>query len=251
MKADFNGDLRRRMEEAVLLPVDHPARQELHELASAHGERSQREWCAVQNENEQLLDELQRISAPPGLKDRLLLIPAATPRRSRVWMKSMLAAAAVLAVITTVVVSIVLRPGTDSFDQSIAHVASLVAADHTARPHLTVLASNPREAIENLQPNAPFRVDLTTTPGAATLVGGRICSFDEGPLVYTRWKGPRGDISMYQLRLADFALPANLPPRAAGQNQADDPGECRVRMWSDDHFAYAIVVDGASADTGL
>jgi len=253
MQADFNGDLRRRIEEAALLPSDHPMRRDACDHVSEHGDGARQVWRDVQQENESLLVELHEVPAPSGLQERLLIIPQNVRRRSRAWKRSIFAAAAVLVLAMTVVPGLLMHPGAEAIDASVVHVASLVADDHSARSQLTVVTSDPRQLFQELQPKAPFPIDLTTTPAAATLVGARICSFGEGPLIYTRWSTTKGDLSMYQLRLSDFGVPPNLPPQEVRQDQPGDRGarrRCRVRLWSDDLFAYAIVVDDEPADSG-
>jgi len=244
MNADFDGEMTRRMDEASLLPADHPRRQQVRDEVAAAGDSVQQQWLELQRENEELASHLQEVTPPSGLTDRLLRIPEASPRRP-MRVRVMLAAAAAIIIISAAAVIAIVQPASQQSDRAVSQLASLVAQDHMAQPKLTVVESDWNDAVASLQSSSPFRIQLPSKPDGAALVGARICSFDDGPLVYSRWTDVRGNaLSVYQLRLSDFGIPAHLPPKTiiphSGTASADP---CRVRLWSDDDFAYAVVTN--------
>ena len=243
MKIDFDGELRRRMEDACLLPSDHPIQREVRDEIADAGDREQQEWLELQRVNEELRLELHDVTPPNGLERRLMGIPLSSALHPRLLRVPRGAISAVL-VISAVLAVMMIWPRGSSTDGSIARLASLVAQDHSARPELTVLADELQRAVERLQPIAPFEIRLKVVPVAATLIGGRICHFVEGPLILTRWQASDHELSMYQLRLADFGIPPNLPQREINSSADHEKKiHCLVRLWSDEQFAYAIVTD--------
>lgn len=248
MKGDFDGELMRRMEEVSLLSSDHPKRQEVREAVASAGGWAEKEWLRLQAEPERLRGLLLDVTAPAGLEQRLLDIPSNMNRRLR-RLRWPFGAAAALLMVAAVVAVMSVRPFGDSADRALVRIASLVAADHMKRPELTVAAADEQRLVAALQARAPFKVRVPTAVANGSPVGGRICRFDEGPLVLTRWRRGDHEISMYQIRLADFGLPPNLPRQEIDPpDQGSVAGLCRVRLWSDDQFAYATVADAAWAD---
>lgn len=251
MKGDFTGELRRRMDEVCLLGPEHPDHQEvLTEVAKA-GDWAKQEWLNLHQENEHLRIALCEVALPGGLDPRLMEIPAtlkqcANPFRLR---QSLVAAIAAMLMIAGLIAVILNWPDAAPVEDSMRHVASLVADDHSSHPELTFKASDPSRITAMLEPNAPFPVRLGIPLKGANLVGGRICKFKEGPLVLTRWQTGGQEISMYQLRCADFGLPPNQPQRELNPTFADErPVSCRVTLWTDDQFAYAMVADVVTED---
>ena len=250
MKGDFDGELRRRMHDATMLPPSHPIQQEVRRDIAAAGDWAQEEWLELQRESEEGRLALHAVTLPAGFEQRLLDIPNTSVQRHRRRRFPFPAVAAVL-MIAAVSAVVVTWLHLQSAERSITRVVSLVAIDHSSRPELMVLADETRHIVERMQPSAPVEIRLTAAPIAATLIGGRICSFDEGPLILTRWHTAEHEISLYQLRLADFGLAPNLPQREIDAPAGDeDTRHCRVRLWSDDHFAYAIVTDAPASDNG-
>lgn len=250
MKGDFTGDLRRRMEEACLLPAiksdplgDPTHRRLLDDIASA-GDWATAEWAELHRENERLRVMLRDVPTPEGLESRLLDIPATARMASRSFRGWLGLAAAVFLLVGLGAVVMQWR-SVSITNNSIAHVAALVAHDHESHPELVVETSDPVEAIRSLQPQAPFDIRLAGAPAGAELVGARICTFAEGPLVYSRWRGQDGEFSLYQIRLADFDLPQDLPERVVQSGSGQDAGRCHIRVWTDNQFAYAIVHDAS------
>ena len=250
MKGDFDGELRRRMHDATMLPPDHPIQQQVRRDVTDAGDWAQEEWLELQRESEEVRLALRAVTLPAGLEQRLLDIPNTSVQRHRRRRFPFAAVAAVL-IIVAVWATVVSWPHAQSTERFITRVASLVAIDHSSRPELTVLVDDTRGIMEQMQPIAPFEIRLTAAPIAATLIGGRICRFDEGPLMLTRWRAGGRELSLYQLRLADFGLAPNLPRREIDAPTGErDTRHCRVRLWSDDHFAYAIVSDGPAPEDG-
>jgi len=243
MKADFDGQLTRRMEDAAMLPPEHPMRSEVERDVREAGPWAQRQWEALLRENDALRHRLAEPTLPAGLEDRLLRIPETAPKRWRTVPAPALAAA-VIALLAIVSLLVVNRSHDARHTDTIAGLAALIAADHSSHPELTVRTDDPEHIIDQLKDNAPFEIHPAVAPASATLLGARICRFEQGPLVYMRFIDAGEEISMYQLRLSDFNIPANLAARnIMSASTTDRPAKCRVRLWSDQRFAYAIVRD--------
>lgn len=242
------------MEEASLLSaappnaVDDAARGQLLDDIAAAGDWALQEWAELHRENERLRVMLRDVSPPEGLESRLFAIPTTSRMRRHALRRPLGLAAAILLLLT--VGAVVMKwqgapPGGTRTDSTIAHVVALVAHDHELRPTLVVETSDPLEAARALETKAPFDVRLVGAPIGAELLGARVCSFPEGPLVYSRWRdvvGQDDELSLYQIRLSDFDLPPDLPPQEIRSGESG--GRCRIRLWSDGQFAYAIVRDG-------
>lgn len=236
------------MRDATMLPPDHPIQEQVRRDITEAGDWAREEWLELQRESEDVRLTLLTVTQPTGLEQRLLDIPMTSAQRRR-----RVPFVAVAAVLLIVAVSAVVMnwPLVQSSEQSITRVASLLAIDHSSRPELTVLADEEQGVVEKMQPIAPFEIRLTAAPAAATLIGGRICRFDEGRLILTRWITDGHELSLYQFRLADFGLAPHLPKREIDALSGDEnKGHCRVRLWSDDQFAYAIVSDAPAPDNG-
>ena len=250
MKGDFDGELRRRMHDATMLPPDRPIQQRVRRDIADAGNWAHEEWLELQQESAEVRLALHAVALPTGLEQRLLDIPMTSAQRHR---RRRVPFAAVAAVLMIVAVSalVVSWSHESSTNRSITRVASLMAIDHASRPELTILADETWGIVEQMQPIAPFEIRLAAAPIGATLIGGRICRFDAGPLILTRWHTAERELSLYQLRLADFGLAPNIPRREIDTFAGDeDKGHCRVRLWSDDHFAYAIVSDAPVPEDG-
>ncbi len=252
MKGDFAGDLRRRMEEVCLLPTDatdEPARKQLLDEIAAAGDWAMQEWAELHRENERLRVMLRDVSPPEGFESRLLAIAATSRTRRHALHRPLGLAAAILMLLTAGVIVMTWRGAPSATESTVAHVVALVARDHDSRPKLVVETSDPIEATRSLESKAPFDIRLVGAPAGAELVGARVCSFPEGPLVYSRWRDVGGEdeeLSLYQIRLSDFGLPPDLPPQELRSSEAG--GRCRIRLWSDNQFAYAVVRDGPTQE---
>jgi hypothetical protein len=243
MKPDFTGELRRRMEEAVLLPADHAEYSAVLEAIAQAGDWAAQDWAALHGENELLRARLQAVHPPEGLEARLLAIPTVgAPRSLRMGVPAVLAAAVI--VILAVAAAWLPRLSAPAADPAIALVAHRMVEDHLSDPHLTIETSDPAAAAAALESTAPFEFRVVPPAAGAALIGARICSFPEGPLILTRWRRDDHQVSVYQIRLADFGVPPNLPPREivpAGTSGA--AATCRVTLWTDDRFIHAVVRD--------
>lgn len=236
------------MDEACLLPsdaVDDPTRQLLDEIAAA-GDWAVQHWAELHRENERLRVMLRDVSPPEGIESRLLAIPMTSRMRRHALRRPLGLAAAILMLLAVGAIVMTWRGAPTTTESTIAHVVALVAHDHDSRPKLVVETSDPIEAARSLEAKAPFDIRLVGAPAGAELVGARVCSFPEGPLVYSRWRDRDKELSLYQILLSDFDLPPDLPPQEFRSSEAG--GRCRIRLWSDNQFAYAVVRDGPAQE---
>jgi len=81
------------------------------------------------------------------------------------------------------------------------------------------------------------------------LTGGRVCSFGDRPLVYTRWSDADEDIAVYQVDRRAFGLRAGLSKtEVAIPEDGSLVSRCRVQIWSDVKYGYVIVHDQQRRD---
>lgn len=250
MNHDHQAYLRQAMEEVVSLPADHPRRQEVLRQVEAAGEWAHTYWADLVRDDEQLRMELRHVPAPEGLNERLKTIPEQMNATSRwQWMpRSRVAAMLAAACLVLVALLIMnLRSQPQEFEQAIQHVARLAVDDHLKRPELSVATSEPAQVASHLQPHVAFAVDVPPMDKALSLVGGRICTFDERPIAYTRWRDREQEgkeHSVYQFCAADFDLPEQFMPMrikvpaVPGRSQAYE-----ALIWSAGECAYVMVCE--------
>lgn len=240
--------LRQAMEKAAALPPEDPRRQEVLERVEAAGEWAREEWAELVSEAERLRLALRDVPAPEGLPQRLKAIPAqtqATPPRAwgRRYRTAAVLAAACLLLAAGLLVN--LRSQPPALEQTKLHLARLAVEDHAERPELSISSGEPEQVAHQLQPHVAFAVNVPPIDHALSLVGGRICSFEERPIAHTRWRYDGETHSLYQLAAADFDLPEQFMPirievpAVPGQSQAYD-----VLIWSAGECAYVMVCEG-------
>ncbi|MCI0434597.1 MAG: hypothetical protein L0271_13300 [Gemmatimonadetes bacterium] len=238
-------DERRALEEAALLPEADPRRREVVRTLDAVTDKQREEWCVSLAENEDLRLRLRGVEVPSGLLARVRsvrdgIVPAR--RRRATPLAGFLVAAAVLLVAVSVFV--VRSRGKGSADLLIHELATLAAMDHAARPELTIKTDDPDTLEAALRGDAPFGLNIASPEPGAVLVGGRVCSFGDRPLVYTCWVDAGDDVALYQVRRSEFGLGARWAPRDVDiPARGSPPSRCRVRVWTDAEFAYVVVHD--------
>jgi len=235
----------RELEEAVLLPEGDSTREEARRSIESQGEEGARRWAELLDEQERLRTALRATSIPPGLERRLLDIPRRRgperPQVKRVWSA---AAAATIVVALTAALLLFLPRSTDP-DAAAERLAALATHDHLSQPELVVTTRDRAEFTAALGARAPFSVRIPAEMGGASLIGGRLCTFGESPIIYSRWRGSDGDaeLSLYQVRREDFGVSKTPAPRRIDLPSGGGHGECRVTLWCDGDFAFAIVRD--------
>jgi len=238
----------RAMEEAALLPEDDPrCREFVEEIGGAVAERNA--WCAILAENEDLRLRLRGVDIPQGLTDRVRSVrtgSGSSKRRRVIPVRGALIAAGLVLVAALGVFALRYPPDAE---RAIHELATLAAMDHAARPELTVQTAELDTLAARLRSSAPFQLNIDAPEPGAVLTGGRVCSFGDRPLVYTRWSDADEDIALYQVDRRAFGLRARL-----SKTEVDIPEDgsrvsrCRVRIWSDVEFGYVIVRDRRRRD---
>ncbi|MEX2219732.1 MAG: hypothetical protein WD749_13345 [Phycisphaerales bacterium] len=236
----------RALEETALLPEDDPRRRELADrLEGATSERRDA-WCAILAENEDLRLRLRGVEVPPGLPERVRRgCDGATARRRAFPLRRAAVAAAVLLV--AVLAVLVVRSGRGPTASATYQLATLAAMDHAARPEMTVKTDDLDTLAEALGDGLPFDFNITRPEPAAILLGGRLCSFGDRPLVYTCWRIGAKEVALYQVRRTEFGLAARQSRRemdipAHGSRES----RCWTCVWTDAEFAYVMVRDQKS-----
>jgi len=240
-------DGRRALEEAALLPEDDSRRREVVDALEDTGADRQA-WCDILAENEDLRLRLRSVEAPAGLLERVRSIrgpiePAS--HRRRALLGSIVVAATILLVVT--VGLLVLRSDVPA-DSATYELATLAAMDHAARPEMTIKTDDLATLAEALDDQLPFDFSITRPEPGAVLIGGRLCTFGDRPLVYTCWRIDGKEVAMYQVRRSEFGLVAGESRR-----EMDIPAEgsresrCWTCVWTDAQFAYVLVRDQKSS----
>lgn len=257
MNQDQREQLRQAMEEAVSLPADHPRRREVLGQIEGAGDWARTYWAELLGDEEQRRLELRNVPAPEGLHERLRAIPDQVDAAHRRHWPMQYRVAATLAAACLVLAAILaanLRSESPSFEQAVQHVANLAVDDHFQRPELSVATSDPAHVASRLQPHVTFAIDVPSMDHALSLIGGRICKFDEHPIAYTRWREGERDgkkHSVYQFRAADFDLPEQFMPvrievpAVPGRSPAHE-----VLVWSAGECAYVMVCEEAVPPAG-
>jgi len=237
-------DERRALDEAALLPEDDPRRSEFVESL-----QDRDAWCAILAENEDLRLRLRSVDIPQGLTDRVRSARTGSrpSKRRRVSpVRGALIAAAL--VLVSALALFAVRSPLDA-ERTIYELATLAAMDHAARPELTVETTELETLVARLRGSAPFQLNIDAPEPGAVLTGGRVCSFGDRPLVYTRWSDADEDIAVYQVDRRAFGLRAGLSKTEVDIPEEGSPvSRCRVRIWSDTEFAYVVVHDQRRRD---
>lgn len=230
---------RRLLGEAVLLPEDDDRRREIIASISDGPQAQKEEWCEVVAEHEDLRLCLLAVEAPTGLSGRLQAIRERRNRRLRFQIVP-LAAAVIL--IASLLGFLMVR--VNSENRAVHELAVLSVMDHAARPELTAQTDDPDALSTALGESIPFELKIPDPGDGAVLTGGRICSFGNRPLVYTFWQRGTEDVAVYQLQRKQFGLRANMAPHHVDIPEHGSPeSRSRVRVWTDDTFAYVVVHD--------
>jgi len=231
-------ELERRIEEALLLPEDDAKREAVRRDAEALGEPGARRWSELAREQDALRAALRHAQPSPGMRERLLEIPGASPAR-----RPMRAGAAILAAAACL---LLVAGGAFLLDrraeaQASERLATLAMHDHLSRPELIVRESEPEALFAALTPLAPYPVSAPREIRHAQPIGGRICTFGETPIVYTRWREGAEEISMYQVHRRDFDIGAGDLTRSIRLAAGGGHEPCNVTLHAADDFVFAIV----------
>lgn len=245
----------RAIDEASLLPSGDPIRDAMAKRIESATDERRAAWSASLEENEHLRHELGAVEPPEGLIDRLLAAPdadeftrrsvmrRATTRRSRPWRSAPLVAATLTLLAAAAAALLLVNPDNSSLD-AVERFAALAMRDHMTRPTLTMESNDPTAFALAMDDAVPFQAIVRPISNDARLLGGRVCQFDEAPLLYTRWTDAAGEASVYQIERRRFNLPDGMPPREVSiPASTRSAPECRIIIWSEGSHAFAIVRD--------
>lgn len=239
-------ELERRIEEALLLPEGDAKREAVRHEAESLGEPGAKRWSALEREQDALRAALRDAPTPPGMRQRLLEIPGArTARRPMRARAAILAAAACLLLVAGGALLLNQRAEARASER----LATLAMHDHLSRPELVVRESEPAALFAALTPLAPYPVSAPEVMRSARPVGGRICTFGETPIVYTRWREGAEEVSMYQVRRRDFGFGAGDLARRIHLAAGGGHEPCTVTLRADGEFVYAIVRSETTTNT--
>lgn len=182
-----------------------------------------RRWLDCLHESERLRLELHRVPVPDGLSERLL-------------------AAACLLLLLGLAGGLLLQERAE-LHKRLVSIGILAINTHINDRRVSVQGSDPGDVARRLSPEVPYPVTLPRDVGGLRLRGGRRASLGACPAVYTLWTGPRGDTSIIQIRVADFALGALPRQEVDVRSEAFDPHPCHVTIWSEGAMGYLLVTD--------
>ena len=231
------------MLEMVLLSTDDPRRREFETVVAHTDEWTQQEWMKLLAEDERLRLELLRVSPPPGFEARLLAIPDEMGKPGVPYYRARYVASVVgLILLLSAGAWYVWRwIGTTEKYQTLALLAM---SDHIDEIHLAIKTNDVHELEKELSGQFPFPLHLPPLGSQFTLLGGRRCILGAQPVLYSRWKGPQGEYTLFQFRPEDFALEANLPKTLIKpQGPASSGHPCEVMIWTEKAGGYILVAD--------
>jgi len=239
---------RREAAHAALLPEDDPRRLAFARRAARSAALADI-WQDALEGHRELGERLRGVAAPEGLAERLRALRQERPRPRRRGggrrLALVAAAAAVVLAIGWLGVRLAPAPGGPKADNAVRSLAMLAALDHASAPELAVRTADPAALSAALAGRSPFELVLRPPTPDAVLDGGRLCRFNDRPIVYTRWRTGSGSLALYQLEGRAFGLGPGLGPVEVQLPAAGSPGSpgarCGVRVWSDDRFAYVVV----------
>lgn len=250
MNHNERNELRRAMEEVAALPPGDPQREQVLRQIEGAGEWAREAWADLLKEDEQRRLTLRHVEVPEDLTQRLKTIPDQVVAQPSSVLRTRhrvvgVAAAACLLLVGLVGLNQVWRDQPD-LDRAAQELVRLAVQDHLKRPELTLASSQPHQIESHLQGEVtfPVRVPPMNQQGFV-LIGGRVCSFDDQAIAYTRWRDGRREHSLYQFAAADFRLPAEFTPRKVEVPATPEhPQNYEVLIWSSDHCAYVMVCEG-------
>ena len=237
--------LRRRMDEAACLAMDHPDRRSLVREVTSAGGPIEREWLDLLRQDEQLRLELGRCVVPAGLHDRLRRIPDECSRRPS-WLFGPPRWAVAIAAGIMLVVGIWLaaaRSESGTKANQLESFATVMTAAHQARPELSVNTAQWDRLEGELRGRVPFEITRPAVSPNWVLVGGSTTTLDGGTLVYSRWLAGGRNVSVYQFCAKDFGLSCPLTRRELTPAISKAGPHCRVVIWTQGHCDYALICE--------
>lgn len=241
------------MEEVSMLPPEHPRRRAAEAEISRRGPWAEEEWLRILREEEELRLQLQRVSIPAGLEERLLAIPeeVALPRRVLSGRRLLAAVAGVVAVVL-IAGAFFYGWCQQGHSEQVKALAWLAMNDHLKASPVTVETSERGELERALADRIPFPVVLPELGPKLKLVGGRRCRLAGKTVALTAWRGPGGErFTLFQFRPDEFGLPPKVGTKISHRKTpsvAEYP--CDVLVWTEAGRGYALVADRGSGLEG-
>jgi hypothetical protein len=207
---------------------------------------AEKEWFALLEEDESLRLELQRVPVPGSLEKTLMAIPEegrflriSLPRIRWGW-----ALAAASSICVAVVVGLHLWKEKGDLSAHLNTLALLAMSDHVEEHPLDVKTTSPLVLAERLKEIVPFTIRFPNMGPEFTLLGGRKCVLGSQPVVFSRWVGPEGEVTLIQFDPEDFALSDELPRQTIKlEVPAARKHPCVVTIWVEDGRGYVRVAD--------
>ncbi len=238
MNAEKRERLYRVMGEAAALPPEDRQRRAVEAEIAAEGSWAEQEWLKLLQEDERLRLELQRVSVPVGMQERLLRIPDGDSRsqtRCFPWWRF----AAAAAVIAVIVGAYFLPHGNRDRLRS---VALLAMNEHLNRKDLTVVTQDPSQLAGRLSAALPFRVSLPDLGPEFRLVGGSDCKMCTHRAALSLWSRGGEEFSLLQFIPADFKLPPEMEPVTfCCVDMVPAGAPCDVKVWTRNGYGYALI----------
>jgi hypothetical protein len=253
MRSNDKETLRRMMAEAALLSPDDSKRREAEALIAGEASWAEREWFALLEEDESLRLDLQRVPVPSSLKKTLLAIPEerrllriSFPRLRRGW-----ALAAAFSICVSVVVGVHFLTQPADLSAHLNTLALLAMSDHVEEHPLDVMTTSPVELAGRLKEIVSFRILFPNMGPEFALLGGRKCVLGSQPVVFSRWNGPEGEVTLIQFDPADFSLPDRLARQTIKPEvPAARRHPCVATIWVQEGRGYVRVADAGSGPSG-
>jgi hypothetical protein len=242
--------LRRMMGEAAALPPDDPERRAVEAGIAREGEWAEKEWLDLLRFDEHARIELRRVPPPAGLEDRLLSLPGEHALQRRPILRWAVTAAAAALVLICVGIAYFFVNGGNT-GRRVREIGIAAIANHAVHEPLTIETHDRSALLASLGPQVHFRAMLPKLSEGFKLMGGRKCSLDDRPVIYTRWERDGYEYSLCLFCPKDFGLPNEFPRRTVVPGGGEGKGTYEALVWAEDGCAYVLVAESRAFTPGL
>jgi hypothetical protein len=126
-------------------------------------------------------------------------------------------------------------------NRQIREIALTAIVDHMESRRLAVETEDESALLAVLGPQVHFKTRLPDLGAEFRLLGGRKCTYNERPILYTRWERGGHAYSLCQFCPKDFGLPGAFPGRTVVPQPGDAKERYKALVWAQDGCAYVLV----------
>lgn len=231
-------EIRHLMGEMNVLPPNNHQRSKI-ESAIADIDWAQQEWKLLQKEKHVLQKTLCECPVPAKLQQKLMQIPQQAPRRRRYTSTTLVAVAAVLAIMI-----FLLLPQHSVTTKDLVYAS---AKWHMQTNMLDIETQSRDKLREYFIDKSGFKPVWKKVDDRFSLQGGKVHTLSQKSLLCSSWRTSIGSCILVQFKAEDFNLPQQLKKEVWA---ADHPqhgkflaeGNCLCIVWIKNGFGHIWVV---------